>query len=94
MDEYNDCPEQYRTLQHWSVVRRELEKKQHQKDNRIKYNIQQVNSTQKEFNRNVTISNSPSMVDALNQVRSGANKDVSIADEIMNFNGVGIYVKK
>ena len=93
MDEYNDTPEQYRTLQHFAVTRRNLEQKQHQKEIRDEYNKQQVNSNQNDFNKNINISNSPSMVEALKQVRNGANKDVSTDESLMRFTGARMYMK-
>ena len=93
MDEYNDTTEQYRTLQHFSVARRNLEQKQHQKEIRDEYNKQQVNSKQHEYIKNVNISNSPSMVEALKQVRTGANKDVSTDESLMRFTGARMYIK-
>lgn len=94
MDEFNDTPEQYRTLKHWSVTRRELEKKQHQADIRKQYNKQQVETNQNEFIKNVNISNSLSMVDALNKVRTGTHKDVSTDESLMRFSGARMYVEK
>lgn len=92
MDYKDDTPEQYRTLQHWSVARRNLELKQQQEDQRIQFNKQQVNSNQNEFNKNINISNNPSMVDALKQVRTGAHKDVSSNEEMMRFTGTRMYI--
>ena len=94
MEHKNDTPEQYRTLQHWSVSRRDLERKDQQREQHIKFNQQQVNSNQNEFNKNVNISNNPSMVDALNQVRNGEHKDVSNNEEMMRFTGARMYVKQ
>ena len=93
MDQYNDTPEQYRSLQHFDVTRRNLEQKQHQKAIRDEYNNQQVNSNQSDFNKNINISNSPSMVEALKQVRTGANKDVSTDESLMRFTGARMYIK-
>lgn len=92
MDYSNDTPEQYRTLQHWSVSRRNLERKQQQKEQRTKFNQQQVNTNQNEFIKNVNISNSTSMVEALNQVRTGAHKDVSNDESMMRFTGARMYI--
>ena len=94
MDEYNDTPEEYRTLQHWSITRRNLEQKQRQREQRTNYNLRQVNNTQQEFIQNVNISNSPSMVDALEQVRTGVHKDVSTDESLMRFSGQRMYIKE
>jgi hypothetical protein len=94
MDEYNDTPEEYRTLQHWSISRRNLERKQQQREQRNQFNMRQVNNTQQEFIKNVNISNNPSMVDALNQVRNGAHKDVSTDESLMRFSGQRMYMKE
>lgn len=93
MDEYNDTPEEYRTLQHWSITRRNLEQKQRQREQRTNYNLRQVNNTQQEFIQNVNISNSPSMVDALKEVRTGVHKDVSTDESLMRFSGQRMYIK-
>lgn len=94
MDEYNDTPEEYRTLQHFSITRRDIERKQQQREQRNQFSMRQVNKTQQEFIKNVNISNNLSMVDALKQVRTGVHKDVSTDESLMRFSGQRMYMEE
>lgn len=71
-----------------------MEQKQQQREQRNQFFMKQVNNTQQEFIKNVNISNNPSMVDALEQVRTGVHKDVSTDESLMRFSGQRMYIKE